>query len=56
MHWMHFTPQKQYFSASGSHFCYRLSEPKGLVLLEGLGKLKTFTSSGRKPVTIWLVA
>jgi hypothetical protein len=32
-----FTPQKHYFSASGTHF---LSKPQGLVRLEGSGKLK----------------
>jgi hypothetical protein len=36
------TPQKYYFSASGTNFCYRLSKPQGLVRLEGLGKLKKF--------------
>jgi hypothetical protein len=35
------TPQKHYFSASGTHFCQRLSKPLGLVRPEGLGKLKT---------------
>jgi hypothetical protein len=34
-----FTPLKHYFYASGTHFCYRLSKPQGLVRLEGLGKL-----------------
>jgi hypothetical protein len=34
-----FTPQKQYFYASGTHFCQRLSEPQGLVRREGLGYL-----------------
>jgi hypothetical protein len=34
------SPQKYYFSASGTHFCYRLSEPQGLVRPEGLDKLK----------------
>jgi hypothetical protein len=34
------TPQKHYFSASGTHFCYRLSKPQGLARPEGLGKLK----------------
>jgi hypothetical protein len=29
-----------YFSASGTHFCKRLSEPQGLVWLEELDKLK----------------
>jgi hypothetical protein len=41
-HRQHFTPQKHYFSASGTHFCYRMSEPQGLVQHEGLGKLKNF--------------
>jgi hypothetical protein len=35
-------PQKRYFSASGTHFSYRLSKPQGLVRPEGLGKLKKF--------------
>jgi hypothetical protein len=35
-------PQNHYFSASGTHFCYRLSIPQGLVRLEGLDKLKKF--------------
>jgi hypothetical protein len=38
-HRRRFTPQKHYFSASGTHFCYRLSEPQGLVRPEGFGKL-----------------
>jgi hypothetical protein len=42
MHRLHNTPQKHYFSASGTDFCYRLSKPLGLVQLEGLGKLKKF--------------
>jgi hypothetical protein len=29
-------------SSSGTRFCQRLSEPQGLVLPEGLGKLKKF--------------
>jgi hypothetical protein len=33
-------PQKHYFSASGTHLCYRLSELQGLVRPEGLGKLE----------------
>jgi hypothetical protein len=32
------TPQKHYFSASDTHFCYRLSEPQGLVRPEGFRK------------------
>jgi hypothetical protein len=38
------TPQKHYLSASGTHFCQRLSKLQGLVRLEGLGKLKNFNS------------
>jgi hypothetical protein len=36
------TPRKHYFSASGTHFCYRLNKPWSLVRPEGLSKLKTF--------------
>jgi hypothetical protein len=36
------TPPKHYFSASGTHFCQRLSKPHSLVRPQGLGKLKTF--------------
>jgi hypothetical protein len=39
-HRPHFTPQKHYLSASGTHFCQRLSEPQGVVRPEGLGELK----------------
>jgi hypothetical protein len=39
-HLPYFTPQKHYFSASGTHFCQRLSKPLGLVRPEGLGKFK----------------
>jgi hypothetical protein len=35
------TSQKHYFSGSGTRFCWRLSEPHGLVRPDGLGKLKT---------------
>jgi hypothetical protein len=41
------TPQKHYFSASGTHFCYRLSKPQVLVWLKGWGKLKKFYSVHR---------
>jgi hypothetical protein len=34
-----FTPQK-HFSASGTHFCQRLSKPQGLLRPERLGELK----------------
>jgi hypothetical protein len=34
------TSQKYYFSAPGTHFCYKLSKPQNLVRLEGLSKLK----------------
>jgi hypothetical protein len=36
------TPQKYYFSASGTHFCQRRRKPQGLVWPEQLGKLKKF--------------
>jgi hypothetical protein len=38
------TPQKHYFSSSGTHSSYKLSKPQGLVRLEGLGEFKIFTS------------
>jgi hypothetical protein len=40
MHRKRSTPQKHYFSTSGTHFCSWLSQPQCLVRLEGLGKLK----------------
>jgi hypothetical protein len=40
--WSCSTLQKHYFSASGTHLYYTLSEPHGLVWPEGLGKLKKF--------------
>jgi hypothetical protein len=40
-HRLHSTPQKYYFSASGTTFCWRIGKSQGLVQLEGLGKLKT---------------
>jgi hypothetical protein len=49
------TPQK-HFSASGIHFCSRLSNPHGLVRPEGLGKLKKkIISSGLELLTeaVW---
>jgi hypothetical protein len=33
------TPQKHYFSASGTHLCWRLSKPQSLVRPEGVGKV-----------------
>jgi hypothetical protein len=48
--------QKHYCSASGIHFCHRLSGCQDVVLPEGLGKLKQFTSSGLEPETSMLVA
>jgi hypothetical protein len=30
------------FFSSGTHLCWRLSKPQGLVQLEGIGKLKMF--------------
>jgi hypothetical protein len=45
-HRSRYTPQK-HFSASCTHFCYRLNKPQGLVRPEGLGKLKKIHSSHR---------
>jgi hypothetical protein len=44
MHRMRSTLQKHYFSASGTHFCYRLSKSQGLIRPEGLGKLEKSTT------------
>jgi hypothetical protein len=33
-----------HFSASGTHFCWTLSKPQGLVRPEGLGKFKEIDS------------
>jgi hypothetical protein len=54
MHRPRSTRQKHYFSASGTQFCYRLSEPQGLVQSEGLGTLKKFIQL--EPATFSLVA
>jgi hypothetical protein len=42
MHRPHFTLQKQYYSASGTHFCQKLSKLQGLVKPKGLDKLIKF--------------
>jgi hypothetical protein len=34
------------FSASGTHFCWRMHKPQGLVQLEGLGKVKKCNDIG----------
>jgi hypothetical protein len=56
-HRPHFTPQKRYFQASGTHLCQRLDEPRGLVPPEGLGKLKKIHSpyrvSNPQPSGFW---
>jgi hypothetical protein len=44
-----FAPQKQFFTASGTHFYERPSEPQGLVRAEGLGKLKNVTLLDLEP-------
>jgi hypothetical protein len=54
-HRLRFTPQEDYFSASGTHFCQRLSKPQGLMRLKGLGE-NSFTSWGLEPETFLLVA
>jgi hypothetical protein len=52
-----FTPQKHYyFYVSGTHFCYRLIKPLGLVRPEGLAKFKTITLSDIEPATFRFVA
>jgi hypothetical protein len=43
------TPKKHYFCASGTHFCWRLSKPQGLVPPERLSKLKKVQS----PHWVW---
>jgi hypothetical protein len=52
------TPQKHYFSASGTHFCWRLSKPQGLAWPEGIGKSKrnSCTSPDLEPTTFRQVA
>jgi hypothetical protein len=40
-------PRNNYLSASGTHFCKRLSKPQGLVRPEGLGKLESIHSPHR---------
>jgi hypothetical protein len=50
------TPQKHCSSAYDTHFCYKLSQPQGLVRLEGLGTLKNSFASGLEPATFRLVA
>jgi hypothetical protein len=47
MHRPRSPPQRHYFSASGTHFCWRLSDPQGVMPLERLGKLKTINSPHR---------
>jgi hypothetical protein len=42
MHQQRSTPQKHYFSVSGTYFCQRLRKPQDVVRLEGLSKLKKF--------------
>jgi hypothetical protein len=50
------TPQI-HFSASGIHFCYRLSKPQGLARPQGLGKQKNpITSLGVEAAAFRLVA
>jgi hypothetical protein len=54
-HRPHFTPQKLYYSASGTHFCQRLSKPQSLVRPEGLGKLKKITSFDLETATFQFI-
>jgi hypothetical protein len=41
------TPQKHYFFGFGTHFCYRLSKPHGLVRPEGKDNFKQIHSPQR---------
>jgi hypothetical protein len=43
------TPQKHYFSASGTHFCKTLKKTQDLMRPEGLDKLKKNRSPHRVP-------
>jgi hypothetical protein len=53
----HSTPQEYYFSVSGTHFCYMLSKPQGLLWPEGLDQFKKiFTLSGLETATFLLIA
>jgi hypothetical protein len=49
-HWTLSTPQEHYFFASGTHFCYELSKPQGLVRAKGLVKLKKIIHSIRSRI------
>jgi hypothetical protein len=42
LHTGHAVLPRNIFSASGTHFCQRMSKPQGLVRPEGLAKLKKF--------------
>jgi hypothetical protein len=46
------TPQKHYCSASGTHFCSRLSKPQGLVRLEGLGNNNNNNNNNNNSVAL----
>jgi hypothetical protein len=50
MHWPCSTPGNIFISVCGTYSCYRLSKLPGLVHWQ-----KSFTSSGFKPATFWLV-
>jgi hypothetical protein len=49
-----FVPQKNYFSVSGTHFCYRLSKPLDLVRVEGLGNFSLSLSLFIKNINLVL--
>jgi hypothetical protein len=53
-----YSPETFSFSDFGTHFCWRLSRPLGLVRLEELGKLKkkSFTSLDLEPAILRRVA
>jgi hypothetical protein len=56
MHRPPINPQKHYLHASGTNFCWKLSEPQGLVLPQGLSKLKEITPLDLEPATFRVAA
>jgi hypothetical protein len=56
MHRLRSTPQKHYFSVSGTHFWLEAEWTPGPSAAGRLGKLKKFTSSGLDPATFLLVS
>jgi hypothetical protein len=57
-HLPHTTPQKHYLSVSGTNFCYKLTNPQGLMRPEGLDTFKNSVHrvSNPRPSGLWLSA